>query len=351
MKLTRRGWTVVGVGVLGTAMAAAFGARALNAVVFPCVVALVAALVQLRRIDPPAVDRTLPERGFPGDSGTVTLRFDTDSPFTASVRDALSPGVTGDPRAETTVGREAVPYEVTYRRRGIHTIGPASFVARDVLGLATRHVATATTDDLLVYPRVYDLSSRARRDLVALHDTGESHDRDEFDRLRQYVRGDSLRDVHWKSSAKREELVVKEFAADNRSQALSVTLSADRGRADEMAEAGATVVLALLRAGVPVALVTPDGEHSVTPGDRERVLAALARVGHGDPATAGDPAVTVRATRSGTVIHLGGTAVPVEDLIEGGLEGVDTAGGATDGTDEGAPAHATGGDGTRGATV
>ena len=346
MRLTRRGWTVVGVGVLGTAMAAAFGARALNAVVFPCVVALVAALVQLRRIDPPAVDRTLPERGFPGDSGTVTLRFDTDSPFTASVRDALSPGVTGDPRAETTVGREAVPYEVTYRRRGIHTIGPASFVARDVLGLATRRVSTATTDELLVYPRVYDLSSRARRDLVALHDTGESHDRDEFDRLRQYVRGDSLRDVHWKSSAKREDLVVKEFAADDRSQALSVALSADRGRSDEMAEAGATVVLALLHAGVPVTLVTPDGEHAVTPGDRERVLTALARVGHGDPATEGDPAIAVRATRGGTLVHLGGTAVPVEDLIESRPERGGTATEATS-TDE--HAHATGDDGTQGA--
>ena len=315
MKLTRRGWTVVGVGVLGTAMAAAFGARALNAVVFPCVVALVAALVQLRRIDPPIVERTLPKRGFPDESGTVTLRFDTDSPFTASVRDALPPGIAGDPRAETTVGREAVSYEVTYRRRGRHTIGPASFVARDVLGLATRRVATATTDELLVYPRVYDLSSRAHRDLVALHDTGESHDRDEFDRLRQYVRGDSLRDVHWKSSAKRDDLVVKEFSAENRSRTVVVALSADEGRADEMAEAGATVVLAFLRAGVPVTLVTPTGTLAVAPGDRRKALDHLARVGHGTATPEEDPLVAVRATRRGTVVRLGDRDVPFDDLV------------------------------------
>ncbi|WP_380675384.1 hypothetical protein [Salinigranum sp. GCM10025319] len=66
MRLTRRGWVVVVVGVSGTAMAALFGARALNAVVFPCVVALVAALVQVRRIDPPTGRPNPPEERLPG---------------------------------------------------------------------------------------------------------------------------------------------------------------------------------------------------------------------------------------------------------------------------------------------
>lgn len=315
MRLTRRGWVVTGIGALGIAMAALFGARALNAVVLPCIVALVAALVQVRRIDPPTVERTLPPNGFPDDSGTVTLRFETDSPFTARVRDALPPGVTGDPTAETTVGRDPVSYEVTYRRRGVHTVGPTSFVARDVLGLATDAFSVPATDDLLVYPRVRDLTGRARRDLVALQDTAAGHDRDEFDRLRQYVRGDALRDVHWKSSAKRDDLIVKEFTADNRSQTLSVSLSSDRGRADEMAEAGATVVLALLQAGVPVTLVTPGGTLSVAPGDRDAVLEHLARVGHGQPTTDEDPAIGVRATRQGTLVRLGGREVRFADLV------------------------------------
>jgi uncharacterized protein (DUF58 family) len=320
MKLTRRGWAVVGVVVVGTAMAALFGARALNAVVFPCVVALIAALVQVRRLDPPTVERTLPANGFPGDSGTVTLRFETDSPFTATVRDSLPPGVDGDATAETTVGTEPLSYDVTYRHRGRHTVGPVSFVARDVLGLATRHLSAAATDDLLVYPRVRELTGRARRDLVSLHDTVGSNDRDEFDRLRQYVRGDSLRDVHWKSSAKREDLdlVVKEFTADDRSRTVEVALSAARGRADEMAEAGATVVLALLYAGVPVSLATPGGRLGVAPGDRTRVLEHLASVGHGDPETgneAASPTVEVRATRDGTRVQLGGETSPYERLV------------------------------------
>jgi uncharacterized protein (DUF58 family) len=334
MRLTRRGWTVVGVGAFGTAMAAVFGARSLNAVVFPCIVALVAALVQVHRVDPPAVSRTLPDDGFPGDAGTVTLRFETDSPFTATVQDALPSTVAGDTRVDTTVGLEPVSYEVTYRRRGLHTIGPVSFVARDVLGLATRRFSVGETDDVLVYPRVHDLSSRARRDLVAIHDTAESSDRDEFDRLRQYVRGDSLRDVHWKSSAKREDLVVKEFTADNRSRTLTLLLAADRGRADEMAEAGATVVLGLLRAGVPVTLVTPGGTFTAMPGERGKVLERLARVGYGHPTPEEtDVAIEIHATTRGTTVRLGGTEYSFDRMVARRHD----AGTGSDSTTQGSP--------------
>jgi uncharacterized protein (DUF58 family) len=315
MRLTRRGWTVVVVALSGTLMAAWFGARSLNAVVFPCLVALVAAVVQVRRTGTPTVDRTLPPNGFPGETGEVTLRFDVDTPFTATVRDALPPGLAGETGTETTVGRAPVSYEVTYRHRGPHTVGPTSFVAHDVLGLASRRFSARETDDLLVYPRVYDLSNRAKRDLLALHDTAESDDRDEFDRLREYVRGDSLRDVHWKTSAKRGDLVVKEFTAENRSRTVVLSLSAEEGRADEMAEAGATLTLTFLRAGVPVTLVTPAGTLSVAPGDRERALDHLARVGHGTATPEDEPLVAVRATRQGTVVRLGGRELSFDDLV------------------------------------
>jgi uncharacterized protein (DUF58 family) len=316
MRLTRRGWVVAAVALVGTVMAARFGARSLNAVVFPCLVALVAALVQVARTDPPTVDRAPPRNGFPGDTATVTLRFETDSPFTATVADALPAGLSGAATAETTVGRDPVSYEVRYRRRGLYTLGPVTFVARDVLGLASRRFSVAATDETLVYPRVYDLTGAARRDLLALSDTAESHDRDEFDRLREYVRGDSLRDVHWKSSAKREDLIVKEFSADNRSRSVTVSLSAAEGHADEMAEAGATVVLSLLRAGVPVSLATPDGSLAVAPSDRVAVLEHLGRVGHGTAAPDEEPLVAVSATGGGTVVRLGGTETPFDRLIQ-----------------------------------
>jgi uncharacterized protein (DUF58 family) len=321
MKLTRRGWVVVGVAVAGTVMAAMFGARSLNAVVFPCLVALVAAVVQVYRIDPPSVDRTPPSADFPDATKAVTVRFDTDSPFTASVRDALPASFDGDSRVEMTVGREPLSYRVTYRRRGQYTLGPVSFVARDVLGLATKRFVVDAMDTVLVYPRVYPLSGRAKRDLLARHDTAESPDRDEFDRLRQYVRGDSLRDVHWKSSAKRDDLIVKEFSADNRSQALTVTLAADQGQADRMADAGATVVVALLRAGVPVTLVTPAGTSELMPGDRVTALELLAEVGHGTPATEDDPGVEIVAGRRETLVRFGDRELPFEQLVDDSASG------------------------------
>jgi uncharacterized protein (DUF58 family) len=182
-------------------------------------------------------------------------------------------------------------------------------------------------DELLVYPRVHGLSGHAKRDLLALHDTAESPDRDEFDRLRQYVRGDSLRDVHWKSSAKREDLIVKEFSADNRSQAVTVSLAAERGCADRMAEAGASVVVALLRAAVPVTLVTPAGTVDLTPGDRRQALERLARVGHGTPSPDETPGIEIVATRTETLVRFGGRERPFEGFVDDadGWQTADTA--------------------------
>ena len=339
MKLTRRGWVVVAVTITGTVMAAMFGARSLNAVVFPCLVALVAAVVQVYRVDPPTVDRTSPSPGFPGDSKPVTVQFDTDAPFTATVRDGLPSSFDGDSRAEMTVGRQPLSYQVTYHRRGRYTLGPVSFAAHDVLGLATRRFVVDAMDTVLVYPNVYPLSGRAQRDLLARHETEESPDRDEFDRLRQYVRGDSLRDIHWKSSAKREDLIVKEFSADNRSQAVTVTLAADQGCADRMADAGATVVVALLRAAVPVTLVTPGGTSALVPGDRTTALELLAEVGHGTPSPEGDTGsgIEIVATRRETLVRVGDREFRFDQLVDGTAAGWEADGRTEDSRGADAP--------------
>jgi hypothetical protein len=82
-----------------------------------------------------------------------------------------------------------------------------------------------------------------------------------------------------------------------------------------MAEATATIAVAFLRAGVPVTLVTPAGTLPVAPGDHRQALDHLARVGHGTPKGEEEPLVTVRATRHGTTVRLGGREVPFDSLV------------------------------------
>ncbi|ELZ34085.1 hypothetical protein C474_03970 [Halogeometricum pallidum JCM 14848] len=314
MRLTRRGYAVCGVVVVGFALGLRFGPRALNALVLPTGVALVAAFLQVRLASTPTVERTLPADGFPDETGEVTLSFDVGRPYPAHVVDSLPPGVSGDAEIDALVGGDPVSYAVTYRSRGEHQFGPAAVVATDVLGLAERELVASGTDAVLVFPRVRRLSAGARHDLWTLHDAEFSSRREEFDRLREYVRGDSLRDVHWKSSAKRGDLIVKEFVAEADASAVRVAAGGARAAGDEMAEAAATLCLAFVRSGVPVTLSTPSGVVEAAAGDDTPLLEHLARA-RGGPVPDEGADIVVSADGSTTRVRFGDTETTFDRLV------------------------------------
>ncbi|QLG28087.1 DUF58 domain-containing protein [Halorarum halophilum] len=331
MRLTRRGWVVVAVVALAAASAGLFGPRALNAVVIPGLVALGAGYLQLRRFEAPRAARETPPDAHVGHEGTVRLYFgDPDGtrpdpeeglsrPFAGRVRESVGDGLAAEETSfETVVGGDPVEYEVQYGARGRHALGPASITARDLLGLLEIDVATSETAGVLVYPRVHAIAGWARRDLRALHETGVHEERREFDRLREYDRGDSLRDIHWKSTAKREDLIVKEFAAEAETEAVSVAAGAASATeaSDRMAEAAASIALALVEDGVPVDLVLPDGTVSAGPdrGSQVRLLERLALVGPGRVATE-EADITIYGRADGVEVAVGGEAVDFEEYV------------------------------------
>lgn len=332
MILTRRGYVVLGVVVLGLVNAALWGARALNAVVAPAAVALVAAVVLVRRVDRPRLERVVVDQGFVGETHTVELRFDSDAAFTGHVVDHVPEGLTATGNELTTAIEDTtISYEVTFARRGAHVLGPAEVVARDVLGLAERTFEHGHTRELLVFPRVHDLQGRARHDLNLLPDVELIDDRGEFDNLREYHRGDSLRDIDWKSSAKAtgDDMVVKEYVneADLGEVRIAAEVDGDRLRtsggdhdsADAMAEATASIAVFLLEAGLSVGVTVPGG--SVGPEEardqRAAILELLARTGSGklpaDERARAD--LLVRADASGVTVSMGGEQVPFSRLV------------------------------------
>jgi len=305
---TRRGVAALVVAAAAVAMSTTFGPRSLDAVVLPIAVAFVAAGVQLALLDAPTAHRTVPQPSDPGSTGTVSLSLTADTPATATVRDRLPPGLDGDGRGTALVGGDPVTYAVTYRERGVHELGPAVVHARDVLGLARRTFVTEGRTSVLVYPRVYHPSTPVAERLRALSTPAAAAERGAFDHLREYTRSDSLRDVHWKSSAKRDDLVVQEFVDEGDGPTVTVSASAESGSADRMAEAAATVGYALLTEGASVVLVTPGGRVTVSPGETDRLLAHLARVDAGH-VTDRDADVVVRAGDDDTTVRIGGTTL------------------------------------------
>ncbi len=282
--LTRRGLALVVVGVFGVAMAFFFGARSLNAVVGPVLVALVVGYVQLKRTDHPNLDVSAPGVGFRDEDATITLGFSAPDPFAGRVSLGLADGLEheGDP-VETSIGETDIEFEVRLANRGEQAIGPVRVVAEDVFGLFRRTFTHQVRESILVFPRIRHVNGVST--VTAFEESLGVSARREFDQLREYQRGDPLRDVHWKSSAKRpaDDLLIREFETEEERQRIEISAEADAGRVDDVADATASIGSALLDAGITVGVTTPEGR--VTPdfndGQKTEVLTLLAHMESG----------------------------------------------------------------------
>ncbi len=102
--------------------------------------------------------------------------------------------------------------------RGEFTLGPLTITSGDPFGLFQTRKHIAATSKILVYPMVSPIldfappigaisGGDARRQRAPFITTNASG-------VREYAPGDSLNRVHWKSSARQDRLMVKEFELD-----------------------------------------------------------------------------------------------------------------------------------------
>ena len=315
MNLTRRGYAVVALVVVGEVFALAFGAQALNAIVAPVLVALLGAVVQVHRADEPTVDRSAVSPGFPGDTRKVSVVVDGRG--VATLADGAADGLVAEGASDETTLPTELGYTVTLAERGRHKLGPLAVTVSDVLGLVERRFDTRVTTNVLVYPSVHQLAGRERiLEKVLDRDAVE---RQEFDALREYVPGDPLRDVHWKSTAKDpEEMYVTEFADRRIEDSVVIAASCESGYADEMATAAASLAVMALDVDVAVEVRAPSGRVPVGSGidHRDEVLKLLALTRAGRPAgdATDDVDLQVHADAGGVTLSVGTTTHTIEEL-------------------------------------
>jgi uncharacterized protein (DUF58 family) len=242
-----------------------------------------------------ACDRTVrPLRATVGSRITATVRLHNPSRFETGVlllEDRLPyqfgpaarfvvPGVAGG-------DRETLQYELTAMTRGRYTIGPLSVRLLDPFGLAQVTSEVAGTSEVIVHPRVEGLSApgmggdfasasaaRVRR----LFTRG-----DEFYTTRDYRDGDDLRKVHWRSSAKRGQLMIRQEEQPWRARALvavDLRRHAHHGQGEHSSlertvSAAASMVVRLARSGYELALVTDAGERVQPPTGSDQAAALL----------------------------------------------------------------------------
>jgi uncharacterized protein (DUF58 family) len=138
------------------------------------------------------------------------------------------------PRLRPDAEHEEI-FAVPTHRRAVIPLGPVRSVRADPLGLLRRELQWTEPEELFVHPRTTPLSGSSTG---LLHDlegrvTPDISDSDvSFHALRDYVPGDDRRHIHWKSTARTGQLMVRQFEETRRSR-LAVILST---RTDDYAD-------------------------------------------------------------------------------------------------------------------
>jgi len=118
---------------------------------------------------------------------------------------------------------------VPTNRRAVISVGPVATVKGDPLGLMRRTETWGGVEEIYVHPKTVPLSTMAAgliRDMEGQATPQLSPSDVAFHTLREYVAGDDRRHIHWKSSAKIGNLMVRQYV-DTRRSHVAVLLSID----------------------------------------------------------------------------------------------------------------------------
>jgi uncharacterized protein (DUF58 family) len=217
------------------------------------------------------VDRVAdPDRVARGEPARMTLTVRNTSRLRAAnllATDSCGGTDVPVPLLRLRPGRDTtVDYPVPTYRRGVVPVGPLRVTRGDPLGLISLARTYGEPATVWVHPRIHLLRAVPAGMARSLDGRIDKvpHGTITFDSLREYVVGDELRRVHWRSSAKVGELMVREQL--DTSEPTIVVLLDDRAVAhpevrdgtaesfETACEAAASIVAAAVREDLPVSL-------------------------------------------------------------------------------------------------
>jgi uncharacterized protein (DUF58 family) len=214
-----------------------------------------------------------------GERGATTLTIANPGRRTVRglLRDAWQPSLGGTSRAEIMIpagGHATVTTTMAPTRRGDKPAGKVTVRSVGPLGLAARQASRAVPWTVRVLPpflsRKHLPEKLARlRQLDGQHRSLIRGQGSEFDSLREYVVGDDVRSIDWRSSARRSDVVVRTWRPERDRR---VVLVLDTGRTSAGRVAGVPRLDAAMDAALLLAALASRA------GDRVDLLAVDRRV-------------------------------------------------------------------------
>ncbi len=289
--MTARGRAALALGAATYLAAWALGSRPLYPVAVGLLLGVLVSWLAVRlTARPVALRRRLQAEPLEGDDVRVRVELELEAPLAPA-------GITLVERF-AKLGERRTPlqrqgshlwarYVISSVPRGRYSLEQAVAVVEDPFGLERVELPLGRHEALVVYPRLVELDRlfseagahlREGRRLLLQRPTG-------FDlhSVRDYVEGDSLRRVHWRTTARRGHLMVKELEDSPRDE-LAVVLDAHRtfSRAafDVAVRAAGSIAQAYAQRGRRAALVIGAAALHVqrvhAEGDWRRALELLA---------------------------------------------------------------------------
>jgi uncharacterized protein (DUF58 family) len=279
--MTPRGRAVLALGPVVYVVAWVFGSRALYPVSVGLIVAVALAVGWVRlSARRPNVRRRGPAHDvFEGDDVRMELDVEATSlvppPTLVAIERAAKLG-----ERVVELGRGRGRYELRTVPRGRYRFEPVRIRIEDPFGLARAELVVGEEQALVVYPRLVELER--------LFSEGGSHAQDgrrlllrrptgfELHSVREYQQGESLRNVHWRSTARRGELMVKELEDAPRDE-VCVLLDGAPERFDVAVRAAGSILQAHVRRARRCILVVNSATREVQAAtDWRRTLEVLA---------------------------------------------------------------------------
>ncbi|GAA2280744.1 DUF58 domain-containing protein [Nonomuraea roseoviolacea subsp. roseoviolacea] len=298
--LTARGRSFLASGVAALVMAVLLGENDLFRIgVLVAALPLLAAMVAARtRYRLSCARRLDPARAEVGGEATVTLRLENVTRLPTGlllIEDTVPYALGVRPRfvldKVEARGIREIDYRVRSDLRGRYTIGPLSVRIADPFGLVELSRSFTIADTLVVTPQVVPLPHvRLSGEWTG---GGDSRTRsvaaagDDDVAPREYRQGDDLRRVHWRSTARRGELMVRREEQQWQSRGallLDTRRHAHRGEGPRSSfevavSAAASIGVHLAHEGLGLRLVTDQGaEHLTDTGLSWSLLDTLAVV-------------------------------------------------------------------------
>lgn len=200
-----------------------------------------------------------------------------------------------------------------YRRRGLYEGDALVLSTRFPFGFLRFSRTLAAPRKVLVFPRI-----RPINDVLLAANSGGATPRaqhrgqgDELFRLRDYVPGDHVHHIHWKTSAKLGEMIVREFGNDE-DERLTVAFSSvisdgrDPAEFEVLVSAAASVVSHLAASGSTFSFLTEGLELPSRSGRNHarEILSFLAQVSARARVDSGFATRVARASQAGETVLL-----------------------------------------------